>query len=995
MNVISSGVLIISGVSSAGFEVVQSGVLRILANGRADEVTAASGGAAVVSAGGILYMCMVSGGGTATVMKNAYAQDVTVASGGLFVVSSGGTAHQSLIRSGGTQIVLADVTVASATVQSGGLLTVGIGGYVWAPDVSENGRVDVWSQGIVDNPLVSGTMTVNNGARVNSAMIRANGSVEVLSNGYAYRAMVSSGGSLIVEDGGIVNSTVMFSGGILDVLNGGSCYNATVSRGGFCIVNSGGSATDTVVKSGGTMTVSSGGSAFSTVVQSGAVGVETGATASLTTIGAHGAIYVSSGGTAVDLVENGGCVYYKSGAVIAFAAHAFSGLSLTDDEATVHSGTTAVSTTVGSGGFLRVYSGGSATDTTAGGQGRITVYSDGRASRTTLNDQGGCEVMFRGAITDAEVNAGGSLVVYSRGSADGATVNSGGRFTVYEGGSAAGIVENGGYVSAAKGAVVAFDSHTVSALELAAASATVHAGTVAAGWTVNEGGRMDVFDGGIADATAVNPSGTLNVYSGGRLAGRTTFGSGAAVSMFEGAVVDFDLTRIAPGEAALVNDWSVIRGTPVCTLRVDTAVAIGSYTYVLAEGAAAFDGTITVANAEGGALGTLGVGETLRDGYTGCTLNLNGASLTLTVFAPDLTPMNLAGTADRVSWDPNWAETYTVEFSTDGFEHVLRAETSGTAVDLLALPAGTYQWRVTADAQSEWAVGNDLVSGHDPEVPEVLRSNDDGCGDVFFAEQDGVWDNRWGALHVGSLNDWSGTRELILTTGRGRIRNLFFGSDDPNVLCLTDLENGDALFVDDVYTELPEGVAEQQARLYRIREIRAGAGDDVVDMTSQRFEYTGSGLTVRGGDGDDVIWANKGSNRLFGDSGNDRIVGASGDDVIAGGSGDDSMHGGGGDDVFTFGENWGADTVEQLGTGSVTLWFASGGIENWDPATLTYTDGDNRVRVTGVTADRIALEFGGGDDPARYESLRAMGAFDAFTSEKIFEAGGTGFLASL
>ena len=59
---------------------------------------------------------------------------------------------------------------------------------------------------------------------------------------------------------------------------------------------------------------------------------------------------------------------------------------------------------------------------------------------------------------------------------------------------------------------------------------------------------------------------------------------------------------------------------------------------------------------------------------------------------------------------------------------------------------------------------------------------------------------------------------------------------------------------------------------------------------------------------DDItIWANKGDNLLFGDAGNDRIVGASGNDVIAGGIGNDSMHGCGGDDVFTFCDNWGSE----------------------------------------------------------------------------------------
>ena len=221
---------------------------------------------------------------------------------------------------------------------------------------------------------------------------------------------------------------------------------------------------------------------------------------------------------------------------------------------------------------------------------------------------------------------------------------------------------------------------------------------------------------------------------------------------------------------------------------------------------------------------------------------------------------------------------------------------------------------------------------------------------------------------------------------------LCFIRSDPNVLCLTDGENGDAIFVDDVYTDLPEGIEEHTARLYKIQEVRAGFGDDIVDMTSQRFEYFGDGITIRGGAGNDTIWANKGNNMLFGDAGNDRIVGASGNDVIAGGIGNDRMHGGGGSDIFTFGENWGVDTVEQLATGSVTLWFASGDESNWDSTSMTYTDGDNSVKVTGVTS--VNLKFGD-DGSVQYATLAQAGAFLDTTSERIFEESGKGVLASL
>ena len=215
-------------------------------------------------------------------------------------------------------------------------------------------------------------------------------------------------------------------------------------------------------------------------------------------------------------------------------------------------------------------------------------------------------------------------------------------------------------------------------------------------------------------------------------------------------------------------------------------------------------------------------------------------------------------------------------------------------------------------------------------------------------------------------------------TGKNKIADIFVGSEDANVLVLTDNSNGDALFVDDIFTALPDSLTEQQSRIADIDEIRAGAGNDVIDLTSQRFEYIGDGVTVYGGLGNDVIWANSGENHLFGDAGNDRIVGGSDNDIIVGGAGNDSMHGGGGSDTFCFGENWGKDTVEQRAYGEVILWFETGSEDFWNAETMTYSDGTNRVKVMGVSADAVTLKFGDVE-------TAIAGAFENAASEKIFE----------
>ena len=276
--------------------------------------------------------------------------------------------------------------------------------------------------------------------------------------------------------------------------------------------------------------------------------------------------------------------------------------------------------------------------------------------------------------------------------------------------------------------------------------------------------------------------------------------------------------------------------------------------------------------------------------------------------------------------------------------------------------------------------------------PKFVRSNADGNADAFFVNAVGAWGNGYAAQHVSSINDtWGGTKERLSLVGKNKLTDIIEGSTtDANVLLMTDDSNGDALFVDDIYSASPGELGLSQSRIAQIDEIRAGAGNDIVDMTSNKFEYTGGGMTIRGGDGDDTIWANKGDNFLFGDAGNDRIVGASGNDVIVGGTGNDRMHGGGGNDVFAFCNDWGADKVKQLGTGTVTLWFASGSEDNWNAETLTYTDGDNSVKVSGITSDKITLKFGD-DGSDQFATLSGMGAFFDATSERVFE----GILASL
>ncbi len=836
---------------------------------------------------------------------------------------------------------------------------------------------------------ILGNVAVSSGVTSTGLLVLQDGVLRVSNGGWAKEIGLADGGKVFVSSGGILYVCTVSSGGTATILAGGYARDTTVESGGLYVVSSGGSTIKSIVKSGGSQVVYAEVKINSAFVENGGeLHIHSGALARKSVVSQGGIIHQWNGGFS-DEIQTYGTLEVDAGAV-ADSATVFDG-----GRVDIQSLGYAYRAVISSGGVMEVSSGGIVNS--------VTVY-DGGAATIAAGGSGYNAKISGGIVTLAgETVPGGA----NGGYMSKATVNSGGKLEILSGGTATEVLENGGYVEISDGATVTFASNTISGLELAD-SATVHSGTTATDTTVNAGGRLEIFSGGTANGVTVNPGGmaevssgvisgavvkadgSLLIYDGTSITGHMTFEDGAIVIPFVGSILDFDLTQTEAGAEALVNDLSILMGTPSYTLTVSDAQAYG--TYSLADGAAKFDRTITVQNTSGETLGTLGIGTMFNVGETAYLLNLNDSSLTFATGS--LKIENPVGTKDLVSWDPTIGGGYVVEYSTDGFQHCLRVAADTNAEDLLELPAGTWQWRVRSAAFEEWSPGNGIVVSDTPETPKVVQSDADANGDVFFATPNGTWGSICFAQHVGSVNDWTGTNELVSTNGKGRIQNLFFGSADPNVLCLSDGENGDALFVDDVFTDLPEGIEKHMSRLFKIHEIRAGFGNDVVDMTSQRFEYTGDGLTIRGGDGDDTIWANKGDNFLFGDAGNDRIVGASGNDVIAGGIGIDRMHGGGGDDVFTFCGNWGTDTVEQLAGGSVTLWFLSGSEANWNESTLTYKDGVNSVKVSGVTADKISLKFGD-DGSDQFAALSGMGAFMDATSERIFEEAGKGMLASM
>ncbi len=523
---------------------------------------------------------------------------------------------------------------------------------------------------------------------------------------------------------------------------------------------------------------------------------------------------------------------------------------------------------------------------------------------------------------------------------------------------------------------------------------------------VDSSGWTYVAEGSYVQNAGITAGGILEI-DGGSLCGDTSVAEDSEIILDEAAVsgtltlagfmtvrskinaddmeIIFDLTNRSSNDDYMIDDISQLSGTPEYSVTVTQELTSGDYK--LARGAENFSGNITIGD-KNSIYGTLSCnGEHIENCDKLYSLHLKDGNLVLSV-AVAAYP-ELSGNKDGISFDNIPEGTRIVEYSQNDFKSALQVQPNGNAVDTYGMPAGTYQWRVSVDGTAHQ--GEDIAASRNSKA-QKFASDADGNMDVFFANANGTWKADYTAEHHGVLNGWCGTKEQVMLSGKNKIADVFSGSDDANILVMTDDTNGDALFVDDIYTALPGTVAEQQARIAQIDEIRAGAGDDIVDMTSQRFAYAGNGVKIYGGLGNDTIWANNGSNTLFGDAGNDRIVGGENNDVIVGGIGNDSMHGGGGEDIFCFGRNWGNDTVEQLVGGEITLWFESGSENNWNADTLTYTDGTNSVKVSGISADNISLKFGD-DNSLFYDELANSGCFDDAASEKIFEDVDRGLLA--
>lgn len=174
--------------------------------------------------------------------------------------------------------------------------------------------------------------------------------------------------------------------------------------------------------------------------------------------------------------------------------------------------------------------------------------------------------------------------------------------------------------------------------------------------------------------------------------------------------------------------------------------------------------------------------------------------------------------------------------------------------------------------------------------------------------------------------------------------------------------SGDALLLEDDLS-FPDDPGHARVAGYEV--IHAGAGNDIVDLSSETIEY--GDVLVDGGDGNDILWTNSGDDTVYGGNGNDQIIGGLGDDALYGGAGNDTikgledadllnggdgsdkLYGGSGNDTINAGT--GEHDVVVLGVGQDTLVV--------DSDSLSAGSHANPFSPDGSTVE--VLDFGGND----------------------------------
>ena len=668
---------------------------------------------------------------------------ITLNAGDTMIVSDGGTAETTTINEGWMD-VMEGAVAAGVTVNLGGWMNVSAG--ATATNVVENGGgIQIGSDAKViftPNAFSGLVLADENEATVHSGTTAVSPTVNP--HGYLY---VSSGGSAtnVVENGGFVTVD-------------DDAY-ATFTPNAFAGL---------VLSDWANATVHSGTTATDTAIYDGVLEVYKGGLANNTTVNPQGDMYVYSGGTAT-VVENGGYVEVEEGANVTFTPNAFAGLVLSDwTNATVHSGTTATGTTIDFAGDLSVFNGGTVKNTTVNDAGKLFVLDGGTADGITVGEGGFMDVYAGGTATGIVASNGARLVItvapdtYVQGTSAG---------TAFEVKDAA----ISGFTTNADNILhVHFGGTANNTTVNEDGSLHAEGGTVE-NTTVNAGGALYVYDdeygNGTAKNTTINADGELIIDDGGKVTGTLQIADGAIVNAEEGAEINFDLSDRKTTDAALVNNLSLVDGTPDFTLTVSASQDEGKYS--LAGGSADFSATISVRLTDETVLGDITVGGTLSSGEKTYSLAKANGLLSFTVSGAGVVPAPGGLTAGDLNGDGRADVIMSITQSGHGAE--------GATGAWLIQKDQTPVWGNLSQRNSGWEIfgtGRTAIGKKSDDVYVRSTGNiigawtTDNSGNVTGWETIGEFSSDTEIVGLGDFNG-SGQTDLLLRNANGAVGCFF------------------------------------------------------------------------------------------------------------------------------------------------------------------------------------------------------------------------------
>ena len=586
-----------------------------------------------------------------------YADTTLDFNGWLYI--SGGTATGTTVNGMGKLFVSSGGTATGTTVNDVGLVMVEPGAVVTGATVNDGGRIYIQSGASYNDVTVNSGGSVALSGSIAHAAVHSGGYLRMVS-GANVDGLTADFGAFIFVDSDCSLTNVRENGGCISSSWGvelsfvPNTFSGQVISSGSATLHSGTTALDTTVASTGAMYVFDGGRISNTTLENyGSAYVSGGAAADGVRLNNFGSVFVSSGGTALNILENGGCVTAEEGAVLSFLPNTLSGLTIKAQSATLHSGTVFYDIAAEVFGNVLVYDGGYV-ERAMLNEGQMVIHSGGSATNLVVNNNTSLIISGGGAATDILVTQADdyNFVVVAM-SVDGGTAS---RTTLrgkFRDVSARSFVRQGGVM--------------IDTLVDFRGFLHVSSGGAASDTVVLTSGYLGVSSGGTAKNATVSSGGTMYAAAGGMVTGRMTFDEHASVDL-DGAVLNFDVSGLAPNPNAIVNNLSVVTGLPEYVITVGDGQTNG--TYLLARGADGFGDSITVRNTHDKTLGTVVAGQSLQIGSASYGLNLDEGNLTLTVSGsvappPDTVAPTISNIRANTTAPTNWDVVVTADFDDD------------------------------------------------------------------------------------------------------------------------------------------------------------------------------------------------------------------------------------------------------------------------------------------------------------------------------------------